>query len=102
MSLFNYGGCDKCKRRRCNKKTALCNVLPANVCDMIGDYVNDCWRCQWMKENETHFFNGFTGENNDITKPSNQLAFCTMFRRPYLITHNKITDNDRSFNKYRK
>ena len=37
MSILNYGGCDKCNKRRCDIKMVLCNVLPANVCDMMGD-----------------------------------------------------------------
>ena len=102
MSLINYSGCIECKKGRCNKKMALCNVLPANVCDMIGNYVNDCSRCHWMKDMEEIFFKAFTVEMNDANKPSNQLKFLSLAKKPYLLTHNKITNNDRSFRKYRK
>ena len=95
MSLFNYGECYKC-----NKKLALCNALPANVCDMIGDYVNDCWRCERMKKNEEQFFKGFTGENNDVKKASNQLRFFVICKKPFLSTHQ--TYNDRSGKQFRK
>ena len=53
--MFNCGGCDKCKMRRCSNKLALCNVLPANDCNMIVEHVNDCCRCEWMKEQEQHY-----------------------------------------------
>lgn len=102
MSLFNYGECKMCKRRRCNKKMALCNVLPANVCDMIGDYVNDCWRCEWMKENEDNFLKGFTGEYNDVNRPSNQLQFFRMFKTPLLNTLGEIHDSKVRERTYKK
>ena len=100
MSLFNYGECNVCKMRKCKKKLVLCNVLPANVCNMIGDYINDCWRCEKLKENEKHFFKGFTGVNDDVNRASNQLKFFTIFIKPFLSTHQ--TCNDRSGKQFKK
>ena len=88
MSLFDYGECSMCKRRRCNKKLALCNVLPANVCNIIGDYVNDCWRCEKLKENEKHSFQGFTGVNDDVNRASNQLKCFIMFKMSFVFDIN--------------
>ena len=100
MSLFNYGECNVCKMRKCKKKLVLCNVLPANVCNMIGDYINECWRCEKLKENEKHFFKGFTGVNDDVNRASNQLKFFTIFNKPFLSTHQ--TCNDRSGKQFKK
>ena len=100
MSLFNYGESYKYKMRRYNKELALCNVLPANVCDMIRDYVNDCWRCERMKENEKKKIKGFIGENNDANKASNQLKLFTIFNKPFLSIHQ--TCNDRNGKQFKK
>ena len=100
MTLFNYSKCEQCKRRRYNKKMVLCNVLPTNVCDTIGEYVNDCWRCEKMKDNEKDFFTGFTGENNDINRPSNQLLFFRIYKSPFLTQHMDCFDE--GLKKYKK
>ena len=94
--LFNYDECNACKRRRYNKKMVLSNVLPANVCDIIGDYVNDCWRCEWMKERERDFVN----ENSKMTKPELQLLFFKTFKKPLLNEIQLCSDrNGKQFKK---
>ena len=96
MSLFNYKECDLCKRRGRNEKLALCNVLLANVCNMIGEYVNDCWRCEGMKEKEKDFID----ENTKMTKPEIQLYFFRTFHKSFLKSHRTSTDrNGKQFKK---
>jgi hypothetical protein len=102
MTLFNYGECNTCKLHQSRKRDVLLDVLPADICCKVGEYFG-CCRCEWMKDNESHFFKGFTGENNDTTRPSNQLScffFFTMFKMPLLNNHK--TPNDRSGRKYKK
>ena len=77
------------------------DILPADICCKVGEYFG-CCRCVRMKENEQHFFKGFTGENNDINKPSNQLTSFTMFKQPLLTTPTIQTYNDRSGKKFKK
>ena len=79
MSILNYGGCDKCNKRRCDIKMVLCNVLPANVCDMMGGYIiaNDCWKCHWMKAREEKSLDvtDYMKDKHTLTKPELQLLF---------------------------
>ena len=54
MRLFDYGQCEceMCKRNKCDMKMVLYNVLPANVCDIVGQFIiNDkCWRNLFLKQ----------------------------------------------------
>ena len=99
MTLFNYGECNMCKLHQSRKRDVLMDVLPADICCKVGEYFG-CLRCEKLKENEKHFFKGFTGEINETTKPSHQLAFFKMFSKSLLTTHQ--TCNDRSGRKYKK
>ena len=79
MTLFNYGECKMCKLHQSRKRNVLMDVLPADICCHVGHYFG-CLRCERMKENEKQFFKDFTGEINDTTKLSNQLAFFKMLK----------------------
>ena len=39
MTLFNYDNCP-CKNKKCKSVVALANILPVNVCNLIGGYIN--------------------------------------------------------------
>ena len=95
MTLFNYDKCDMCKLHQNSKKKAMMDILPVDICCKVGEYFG-CCRCEEMKENEKHFFKGFTGEINDNTKPSHQLAFFRMFKMPLLST---LDINDKKYKK---
>ena len=59
MSLFNYGECSMCKVCKVHKndiKTALNQLFPASVCNIIFEYNSECLKCQWMKDKEKNIF----------------------------------------------
>ena len=68
MSLFNYDGCKKCSNSKNDCKLVLHHLFPANVCNNIFEYDDECSKCKWMKENENKFLQNFEGmlKRNEI------------------------------------
>lgn len=99
MSLFNDGECDMCKLHQNSKKKVMMDILPVDICCKVSEYFG-CCRCEWMRENEKHFFKGFTGENNDVNRPANQLIFFGMFKPPFLTQHlNCFDEGEKEYKK---
>ena len=61
MTLFNYDNCP-CKNKKCKSVVALANILPVNVCNLIGGYIKPtCFYCWYLRDEEEHFM-----RNKDI------------------------------------
>ena len=55
MTLFNYDNCP-CKNKKCKSVVALANILPVNVCNLIGGYIKPtCFDCWYLRDEEEHF-----------------------------------------------
>ena len=55
VTLFNYDNCF-CKNENCKSVVALANILPVNVCNLIGGYIKPtCFDCSDLMEAEEHF-----------------------------------------------
>jgi hypothetical protein len=70
--LFNYSKCECCKGKRKDVSFTFCNVLPANVCDMISEYNVYCNQCCITRDFEKFFVEehknkGYT-KNSDATE----------------------------------
>jgi hypothetical protein len=58
--LFNYSKCECCKSKRKDVSFTFYNVLPANVCDMIGEYNVYCNQCCITRDLERFFIEEHT------------------------------------------
>ena len=93
MSLFNYGECDMCKLHQNSKKNVMMDILPVDICCKVSDFFS-CCRCEWMKENEKHFFIYYMGNPDDFTKLEKQLLFFRLYKKPFLSTYQRFNDRD--------
>lgn len=57
MTLFNYGHCKVCKKNNIDAKTELCKMLPANVCNIIGEYNIERFKCHYLYLKEIEYMN---------------------------------------------
>ena len=55
--IFNYKNCSCCKKNSSNIKVELNHILPANVCEMIGEHNLYCEKCKYLHEKETILLN---------------------------------------------
>ena len=56
MTLFNYEQCKMCKKCNNDIKIELSKILPANVCNKIGEYSGKCHKCKTILKQEDRFF----------------------------------------------
>ena len=79
MTLFNYSECKMCKRLGDNRKIALSNIFPSNVCDLIVDFNHQCYSCKCLFEKETEVKNNGrynkVPEHEGLEKAELQLEF---------------------------
>ena len=67
MTLFNYDNCP-CKNK-CKSVLALANILPVDVCNLIGGYIRvTCFDCRYLMEEEEHFMRNRTFLKKDWKK----------------------------------
>ena len=85
MTLFNYDSCF-CKNQNCKSVVALANILPVNVCNLIGGYIKPtCFDCWYLMGEEEHFMRGRTIPEAGLEKAELQLKNIEQMQ------HNDIT-----------
>ena len=73
MTLFNYDNCP-CKNKKCKSVVALANILPVNVCNLIGGYIKPtCFDCRYLREEEEHFMSDKNIPEEGLEKAELQL-----------------------------
>ena len=73
MTLFNYDNC-LCKNKKCKSVVALANILPVNVCNLIGGYIKPtCFDCWYLRDEEEHFMSDKNIPEEGLEKAELQL-----------------------------
>ena len=73
MTLFNYDNCP-CKNKKCKSVVALANILPVNVCNLIGGYIKPtCFDCWYLRDEEEHFMSDKNIPEEGLEKAELQL-----------------------------
>ena len=99
MTLFNYDNCP-CKNKKCKSVVALANILPVNVCSLIGKYSKKmCFNCWYLRDEEEHFMRDRHIPEEGLEKAELQLKIIKQMLNND-ITHLAGTPNDNK--QYRK
>ena len=86
MTLFNYDHCP-CKNK-CKSVVALANILPVDVCNLIGGYIREtCFDCWYLMDEEENF-----KRNKDI--PEEGLEKAELQLNIIKQMQNKVQNND--------
>ena len=73
MTLSNYDNCP-CKNKKCKSVVALANILPVNVCNLIGGYIKPtCFDCWYLRDEEEHFMSDKNIPEEGLEKAELQL-----------------------------
>ena len=75
MTLFNYEHCKVCKNITNDMKTELSKILPANVCNLIGEYNSKCFKCRTLYLKEEEFMKDKVLPDEGLEKFELQLDF---------------------------
>ena len=87
--LFNYSKCECCKCKKKDVSFTFYNVLPANVCDMIGEYNVYCNQCCITRDLEKFFVEEH--KDKGYTKFQMQLKFFMQHQQRFpLYFYHKI------------
>ena len=73
MTLFNYDNCP-CKNKKCKSVVALANILPVDVCNLIGGCIKPtCFDCWYLRDEEEHFMSDKNIPEEGLEKAELQL-----------------------------
>ena len=78
--LFDYSRCEECKKHKAQLndiKLTLCNKLPPQICNAIGEYGGCCEKCTEMKLNEKEFMK--QQKNSNLDKFELQIKFFRIY-----------------------
>ena len=84
MTLFNYDNCP-CKNNKCKSVVVLANILPVDVCNLIGGYIRvTCFDCRYLMEEEEHFMRNQDIPEEGLEKAELQLQFIKLLQIMFL------------------
>ena len=73
MTLFNYDKCP-CKNKKFKSVVGLANILPVDVCNLIGGCIKPtCFDCRYLREEEEHFMSDKNIPEEGLEKAELQL-----------------------------
>ena len=72
--LLKYENCRCCKNNKDNVKFTFTNILPVNVCDIIGEYNIPCDKCCKFRDGEEQFMKEY--KFSEMSKIQLQIECC--------------------------
>ena len=102
MTLFNYDNCP-CKNNKCKSVVALANILPVDVCNLIGGYIKPtCFDCWYLRDEEEHFMRNKDIPEEGLEKAELQLQVIKLMQNNVftLLAENQYSIKIRHYRKH--
>ena len=103
MSLFNYDSCPCKNKKKCKSVVALANILPVDVCNLIGGYITVTWfDCWYLMDEEEHFMRNKDIPEEGLEKAELQLQVIKLMQNNVftLLAENQYSIKIRHYRKH--